>query len=127
LCYIGLQPFQRPGFPLENRWRTPLNTYILVFISSFLLALGLTPLFRRIALKTQFVDNPTGQLKRHTAPVPYLGGLAVYFAFLLTLMGVWALAPPADAPKMGALLAGGTIVALLGLADDLFFLTPGVK
>src|SRR6185369_15337055 len=99
LCYIGLQPFQRPGFPLENRWRTPLNTYILVFISSFLLALGLTPLFRRIALKTQFVDNPTGQLMRHTAPVPYLGGLAVYSAFLLTSWVFGPSRPPRTRPK----------------------------
>jgi UDP-GlcNAc:undecaprenyl-phosphate GlcNAc-1-phosphate transferase len=87
----------------------------------------LTPLFRRIALRTQFLDNPSGQLKKHTAPVPYLGGLAVYFSFLMVLLGVAILSPPADSPKLLALLAGGTVLALMGLWDDLFSLGPGIK
>jgi UDP-GlcNAc:undecaprenyl-phosphate GlcNAc-1-phosphate transferase len=91
------------------------------------LSLGLTPLFRKIALRTNFVDSPTGQLKRHTAPVPYLGGLAVYFAFLLTLFGAIIFLSPADTPKILAVIFGGTIMALLGLVDDLFFLKPGLK
>lgn len=80
-----------------------------------------------MALRTQFLDNPTGQLKKHTAPVPYLGGLAVYFAFLMVLLGVVILAPPPDSPKLLALLAGGTVLALMGLWDDLFSLGPGFK
>jgi UDP-GlcNAc:undecaprenyl-phosphate GlcNAc-1-phosphate transferase len=91
------------------------------------MALGLTPLFRKIALRTQFVDTPTGQLKKHTAPVPYLGGLALYFAFLFSVLGVVILAPPPDSSKLLALLAGGTVVALLGLVDDLFTLGPYLK
>jgi UDP-GlcNAc:undecaprenyl-phosphate GlcNAc-1-phosphate transferase len=87
----------------------------------------LTPVFRRIALRTQFLDNPTGQLKKHTAPVPYLGGLAVYFAFLMVILGVTILAPPPDSSKLLALLAGGTVLALMGLWDDLFSLGPGFK
>lgn len=105
----------------------PLNPMLLILLSAFVLSLGLTPLFRRIALRTQFMDSPQGQLKKHTAPVPYLGGLAMYFAFLLTIQGVLNLAPPADASKLSALLIGGTVVCLLGLVDDLFSLSPGTK
>ena len=107
--------------------RRPLNTLLPTFTVSFLLSLGLTPLFRMIALKTQFMDTPQGQLKKHTAPVPYLGGLALYFAFLFSVLGVVILAPPPDASKLLALLAGGTVLALLGLVDDLFALGPGLK
>ncbi|HET9869038.1 MAG TPA: MraY family glycosyltransferase, partial [bacterium] len=79
-------------------------------------------------MRTNFVDSPVGQLKKHTAPVPYLGGLAVYFAFLLALFGSMVfLNDPADTPKILALVVGGTVMALLGLVDDLFSLSPGVK
>jgi len=94
---------------------------------TFALSLGLTPLFRKIALRSHFLDSPIGQLKKHTAPVPYLGGLAIYFAFLLGLLSALILSPPPDAPRVLALLAGGTVLVILGLADDLFSLSPAVK
>jgi UDP-GlcNAc:undecaprenyl-phosphate GlcNAc-1-phosphate transferase len=53
--------------------------------------------------------------------------LAVYFAFLMVLLGVVILAPSPDSPKLLALLAGGTVMALMGLWDDLFSLGPGFK
>lgn len=98
-----------------------------MFSATFVISLGLTPLFRKIALRTQFLDSPIGQLKKHTAPVPYLGGLAIYFSFLLGILGVLILAQPPDAPRTLALLAGGTIIAIMGLVDDLFTLSPAVK
>ncbi len=107
--------------------RTPLDANWILFIATFALSLGLTPLFRQIALRSNFLDSPAGQLKKHTAPVPYLGGLAIYFSFLMGILGVLILAQPADAPRVLAILAGGTVVALMGLADDLFSLSPAVK
>lgn len=108
-------------------WRIPLDTHWIIFFVTFALGLGLTPLFRKIALRSQLLDTPSGQLKKHTAPVPYLGGLAIYFAFLLGVLGALVLAPPPDASRVLALLAGGTVVALMGLFDDLFALSPAVK
>jgi UDP-GlcNAc:undecaprenyl-phosphate GlcNAc-1-phosphate transferase len=99
----------------------------MILLISALLSLGLTPLFRKIALRINFVDSPTGQLKKHTAPVPYLGGLAVYFAFLLTLFGVVVFLAPADTPKIMAVVFGGTVMVILGLVDDLFSLKPSLK
>jgi len=87
----------------------------------------LTPLFRKIALKSQFLDSPAGQLKKHTAPVPYLGGLAIYFSFLLTILGVLVLEAPVEGARVLAILSGATVMALLGLVDDLFSLSPLVK
>jgi UDP-GlcNAc:undecaprenyl-phosphate/decaprenyl-phosphate GlcNAc-1-phosphate transferase len=87
----------------------------------------LTPLFRKIAQKSQFLDSPSGQLKKHTAPVPYLGGLAIYFSFLLTILGVLVLSPPVEGARVLAILSGATVMALLGLVDDLFSLSPWVK
>ena len=73
------------------------------------------------------MDSPQGQLKKHTAPVPYMGGLAIYFSFLLGVLSAIILSPPSDSPRVLALLAGGTVVAILGLTDDLFSLSPALK
>jgi len=87
----------------------------------------LTPLFRKIALRTQFLDTPTGQLKKHTAPVPYLGGFAIYFSFILGIFSALVLMPPTDTSRILALIVGGTVVAIMGLWDDLFSLSPAWK
>ncbi len=104
-----------------------MNTNWITFICAFVLSLGLTPVFRKVALKSQFLDAPSGQLKKHTAPIPYLGGLAIYFSFLLVLFGTLSLAPPPDTKALFAILIGGTVVALMGLVDDLFSLSPAMK
>ena len=52
---------------------------------SLCLALHLTPFVREAALKYDIVDKPDGTLKFQKKPIAYLGGLAVYVAFLLTV------------------------------------------
>jgi UDP-GlcNAc:undecaprenyl-phosphate GlcNAc-1-phosphate transferase len=59
--------------------------YAGAFITSLVLALYLTPLMRKAALQLGIVDTPDGQLKTHDNATPYLGGLAVFTAFLFTV------------------------------------------
>ena len=40
---------------------------------------------RKAALQLGIVDKPDGRLKQHGGAVPYLGGIAVYMAFLFTV------------------------------------------
>jgi UDP-GlcNAc:undecaprenyl-phosphate GlcNAc-1-phosphate transferase len=68
-----------------------------------------------------------GQLKKHTAPVPYMGGLAIYFSFLIGILSALVLAPPPDAHHILALLVGGTVMAIMGFVDDLFSLSAALK
>lgn len=96
--------------------------YGLTFILSFFLALYLTPTMREAAIRFKIVDKPDGKLKNQKEPIPYLGGLAIYLAFLVTL----ALTFSFDQQVLGLLL-GGTLVLLLGLIDDFGFLSPYVK
>jgi UDP-GlcNAc:undecaprenyl-phosphate GlcNAc-1-phosphate transferase len=106
-------------------WRGEAFTVKLVILA-FLLGWGLarwgTPVARQAALRFGIVDRPDGQLKRQTEPVPYLGGLAVYLAFLIALALVFEF----DRRVLGLLLSG-TLVLLLGLIDDLGVLSPAVK
>jgi len=93
---------------------------------AFLLAAGLahylTPVLRQAAIRFGIVDRPDGKLKNHRAPVPYLGGIAIYLSFLLSL----ALTVDFQREVLGILLAGA-IVVILGLIDDLGALSPPVK
>ena len=59
--------------------------YGFTFAVAFLLALDLTPLMRKAALQFGIIDKPDGKLKNHHEPVAYLGGLAIYISFLVSL------------------------------------------
>jgi len=89
---------------------------------ALLLSLAGVPVARRAALAFGVTDAPDGNLKTQREPVPYLGGLAVFIAFLLALGMVIEF----DVEVLGLLLAA-TIAATLGLIDDFGVLTPFAK
>jgi UDP-GlcNAc:undecaprenyl-phosphate/decaprenyl-phosphate GlcNAc-1-phosphate transferase len=93
-----------------------------VFVLALLLGIYFTPVARQAALRFGIVDRPDGLLKNHREPVPYLGGLAVFLAYLVAL----GLALPFDNLLLGLLLAG-TLTLLVGLIDDFGVLTPLAK
>jgi UDP-GlcNAc:undecaprenyl-phosphate GlcNAc-1-phosphate transferase len=95
---------------------------ILGFFLAYFLALVGTPMAREAALRFGVVDRPDGALKNHDQPVAYLGGLAVFTAFLLSIGMTFEF----DAELLALLLAS-TIVTMVGLIDDFGALTPKPK
>jgi UDP-GlcNAc:undecaprenyl-phosphate/decaprenyl-phosphate GlcNAc-1-phosphate transferase len=89
-------------------------------------ALVLTPVVRRIALRAGFFDLP-GERKVHDRPVPTGGGFAVALAFLAVLWASSLLpgAPPHRA-LVGMTLVGG-IALVLGWLDDVYRLPAWTK
>jgi UDP-GlcNAc:undecaprenyl-phosphate GlcNAc-1-phosphate transferase len=92
------------------------------FFLAYLLALVGTPMARDAALRFGVVDRPDGQLKTHAQPVAYLGGLAVFVAFLLSIGMTFEFDE-----ELLALLLASTIVTMVGLIDDFGALTPKPK
>lgn len=102
----------------------------------FLLALGLglvaTPLVERLAVKINALDLP-GERKLHHQPVPRLGGIAIYVAFVITLnTGLLLSDALLDLFQRSlrswlGLLFGGSIVLALGIVDDIYELRPRTK
>jgi UDP-GlcNAc:undecaprenyl-phosphate/decaprenyl-phosphate GlcNAc-1-phosphate transferase len=92
---------------------TLLGPYIVAGTVAFMLAALLTEAMRRIALRYRLVDRP-GRGKAHGSPTPYLGGVAIVAGTL----AAWASAAPPRDPEVLTLIAGGVMVAMLGLADD---------
>src|SRR5215470_12607062 len=96
--------------------------YGAAFVLSFILGLYWTPLIRIAALQLGIVDRPDGLLKNHEEAVPYLGGVAVFMSFLLTV-GVFT---DFGQETLGLLLSG-SIALMVGLVDDFGAMNPVQK
>ncbi|RYL93692.1 MraY family glycosyltransferase [Sporolactobacillus sp. Y61] len=94
--------------------------YIMFFIC-FLIALGLTPLVKKLALRVGATDVPNAR-KVHKKIMPRMGGLAIYLAFITGMLVIWP-----DSSYTVPLLIGSVIIILTGVLDDLFSLSPKIK
>lgn len=94
--------------------------YIIAFVIPLVLSLALTPLLRALALRFGHLDRPT-DIKTHKHPTPLLGGTAVYLSFVASLvfMRFYTSFPTGTLRDLRVILAGGTAMFALGLADDL--------
>lgn len=115
---------------------------------SFVLSAALTLVMLRVAPRIRYIDRPFGH-KSHRAPMPYGGGVAVFWAAWLPIIGLLLLAHalPDDwvRERFGenmraylgglsgrtiptlAILGGGLILHILGIIDDLRPLGPYPK
>lgn len=98
----------------------------------FLAALNLTPVVRDLARRFNLVDHPDDRRKMHRTPVPRVGGVAIFLAYLLafgaTAFGFLDIhfVLPTGSFAIGLLLAI-ILIFLTGLLDDLFTLRPWQK
>ncbi len=99
---------------------------IVAFAVALLCSLLLTPVVARLATRWGVLDHPDEHLKRHAKPVPYLGGVAVYVAFMAALIVVKIWQHGTVIGVVG-ILAGATLIMVLGVVDDLRTLSPAVK
>ncbi len=88
--------------------------FVLIGITALICAMLMTPLVRRLAVRIGIVDAPSHR-KIHTAPVPLLGGAAIYVAFVTALLIFGDLF---FVREFIAILLSATLVSLFGLADD---------
>lgn len=92
---------------------------LLVFAVAAAAATIGTPAVRRLAWRIGAVDRPgVGHL--HRRPIPYLGGMAIFFAFALAVAVAlaWGLDPQEQRPLLGLVCAAG-LMLLVGVVDDL--------
>jgi len=100
--------------------------YIVGFVLAFVLALGLTPLVKRFAIRVGAVDKPNHR-KVHTKLMPRLGGLAMFLAFVGALAVAVFLVAGEQSHVVWGILLGGSLVMLVGAFDDRYDLSPKVK
>ncbi len=126
-------------YPFENQLNPPIaiiqqaegNPSIAFYLILFVLSLGFglvgTPAVRRLAEMAGVVDAPSAR-KIHVAPVPLLGGAAIYLAFIITVtvLSYYAL-PFKYVLQLGALILGASLMFFIGLLDDKWGLSPRLK
>ena len=96
--------------------------YLFGFGLAFVLSAGLTPWVRRYALNHGIVDAPVAGRKIHSREVAYLGGVAIFAAFVITVMIFLPMSR-----RLAGLLLGCLILVMVGVIDDIRDLSPGVK
>lgn len=96
--------------------------YLLGFGLAFALSAGFTPWIRKYALAHGIVDAPSSVRKIHKREVAYLGGVAIFGGFVLTVMALMPITR-----QLGALLLGCLILVVVGVIDDMHDLSPVVK
>lgn len=93
--------------------------YILTL--SFSIAYVFTPVVRTLATRWRILDKPDAR-KVHRQPTPLMGGIAVYLG-ILGAIGANAIV----GQGMVLVLLGGTVIAAVGIWDDVRPIPPAVK
>lgn len=101
------------------------------FVLAMVLALVLTPLVKKLAIRIGAIDVPNHR-KVHTRIMPRLGGVAIYASFTVGLLLILPWLPEGmlsahDSNLISALLIGGTLIVLLGALDDKYDLSAKLK
>lgn len=97
--------------------------FIPILIVGFGAALCLTPLTRQIALRLGVTAAPN-QRNIHQRHVPLMGGAAIYVAFVLSVL---LFSPPDHLRELGAIVAGASVLAIVGYLDDRRHLSPRIR
>lgn len=108
--------------------------YLVVFAISVTLSFILTWYVRNTAIECGWVSEPASDRHLHNAPLPRLGGVAIFLAFSCTvavaLVVNWlhpALSVNFSSRMLLGLLVPGTLIFLLGIYDDIRGAKPYVK
>lgn len=97
--------------------------WVLALLLSAAASFVLTPIVRQLAFKLGLVDQPNAR-KLHQTPMPLMGGLAIYLA---TVSCIVIFADKTNPAELVAILAGATLVFVVGLLDDRGLLHHQIK
>ncbi|MBI2865625.1 MAG: undecaprenyl/decaprenyl-phosphate alpha-N-acetylglucosaminyl 1-phosphate transferase [Chloroflexi bacterium] len=100
-----------------------MSAYMLIFVAALVLAIGATPVVRRLALHAGVVDIPSTR-KIHSNPVPLLGGAAIYAAVIIA---IFVFSDRFNLSQFLGIVLGASLISFLGIWDDSRGLRPAVK
>jgi UDP-GlcNAc:undecaprenyl-phosphate/decaprenyl-phosphate GlcNAc-1-phosphate transferase len=91
-----------------------MTLYLLPIMTGLLACVALTPIARLIAVNVGLIDKPEAR-KVHLRATPLLGGLAIYLAAVVATI----IATPSSAySQIFSVLAGATLLLVVGILDD---------
>lgn len=91
-------------------------------VVALIVAFITTPVVKMLAHKMGAVDVPKDSRRMHNHPIPRMGGLAIFFGFLLSVI---LFVPITD--QLRGMLLGAVIIVVLGIFDDIYSLPAMLK
>jgi UDP-GlcNAc:undecaprenyl-phosphate GlcNAc-1-phosphate transferase len=102
---------------------TDMTIYMLILSTALAMAVGATPVVRHVALRLGVIDRPNSR-KIHVNPIPLLGGVAIYGAFIAALL---LFGNRFRLNELIGILVGASLMSFLGLWDDRRGVSPFFK
>ncbi|MEG2670406.1 MAG: MraY family glycosyltransferase, partial [Oscillospiraceae bacterium] len=91
------------------------NTYVLLALAvAFLISFSATPMVMSLAYKINAIDVPKDARRVHKKPIPLIGGLAIFYGFIVSVLCFATI----DIVTMGILL-GCVVIVTVGVIDDM--------
>ncbi len=98
-----------------------MQIYVFAFTVALIVAYFITPHVKDFAIRAGALDAPDAR-KVHTRPIPRMGGLAIYLAFVLAVLASMHISH-----EIAGLLVGGTFILIVGIIDDMKQLSAKTK
>lgn len=95
--------------------------FFLVFITPLITTLLLVPPVKKLAFAAGAIDEPN-ERKVHEGRIPRIGGLAMFFGFILTYLMYFK-----DFNEYRGIFVGMVIIVIVGIIDDSMNLEPRLK
>lgn len=89
----------------------------LALVCAAVLAFALTPLVKMFAVKIGCMDVPKDERRMHHVPIPRMGGLAIFLAFMVSFLIFGKINR-----EIQGILFGAVLIVILGVLDDILTL-----
>ncbi|MBO4897490.1 MAG: undecaprenyl/decaprenyl-phosphate alpha-N-acetylglucosaminyl 1-phosphate transferase [Clostridia bacterium] len=96
--------------------------FALSFVISFAVAYATTPFVKALAFRIGAIDKPGEARRVHKKPTPLLGGLAIFYGFVVSILCLCRI----DLGVRG-MIFGALIIIITGIFDDIRPLHPVTK
>ena len=104
-------------------FQTQMLAYVvLALLTALVVSFLMTPVVKSFAYKVGAIDVPKDNRRMHKKPIPRLGGLAIFFGFMVSILLFVEITP-----EMRSILLGAVIIVVLGVVDDICALPAMLK
>lgn len=95
---------------------------VLALLAALVVSFLMTPVVKSFAYKVGAIDVPKDDRRMHKEPIPRLGGLAIFFGFMVSILLFVEITP-----EMRSICLGAVIIVVLGVVDDIMALPAMLK
>ena len=95
---------------------------VAALLTAAVVALISTPVVKSLAFRVGAVDVPKDGRRMHDHPIPRMGGLGIFFGFILSVLLFLPLTQ-----QLRGMLLGAVIIVILGIFDDIYALPAKPK